>query len=200
MQVRSGSQAKESDDVRQRIVEAAEELFANKGFAASSISDISAAADVNRALIYYYFKDKQDLYNSILREGEQNMLRIAMDAYSSERTAVARLQKFITNFSRVRIERENFGRIVLRGLVDSSMEVTSHLEESFNKVSAILKLIIEEGVESKELRNVDPDMMVHTIHGMVHSLYMFQCKNKVYFDFEKSVEHTLGVLAKGIVN
>ncbi len=200
MHNRSGTQVKESDDVRLRIMEAAEELFASKGFAAASISDISAAADVNRALIYYYFKDKQDLYNSILRDGEQSMLRIAMDAYSSERTAFARLQKFITNFSRVRIEHENFGRIILRGLVDSAPEITSHLDESFTKMSEILKLIIEEGIESKELRSVDPAMMVHTIHGLVHSLYMFQCKCKADFDLDKCVEHTMDVLAKGIAD
>ena len=69
-------------DVRQRIMAAAEGLFGTKGYDATSISDISDAAGAGRALIYYYFTDKRQLYDSILRESGE---RIAANAEQASR-------------------------------------------------------------------------------------------------------------------
>ena len=48
------------------ILGAAESLFARKGFERTTIKDIGAAAGVNPALIYYYYRDKTNLYHTIL--------------------------------------------------------------------------------------------------------------------------------------
>lgn len=49
-------------DVRTRILETAGEIFANKGFSATTVRDICRAADANIAAINYYFGDKMSLY------------------------------------------------------------------------------------------------------------------------------------------
>ena len=49
-------------DTRIAILDAAEELFALHGFTATTIKQIGATADVNSALLYYYFADKETLY------------------------------------------------------------------------------------------------------------------------------------------
>jgi len=53
---------KELGEVEMRILSAAEELFAEKGFDATSIRDIITAAEVNIASVHYYFRDKEQLY------------------------------------------------------------------------------------------------------------------------------------------
>src|SRR5919109_4056880 len=52
---------------RDHILDAAEQLFARQGFAATTIKQIGAAAGVNSALLYYYFDDKETLYREMLR-------------------------------------------------------------------------------------------------------------------------------------
>jgi AcrR family transcriptional regulator len=51
---------------RDAILDAAELLFARLGFAAATIKQIGAEAGVNPALLYYYFPDKQQLYQAVL--------------------------------------------------------------------------------------------------------------------------------------
>lgn len=48
------------------ILNAAEELFARRGFAATTIKAIGSAAGVNPALLYYYFHNKEGLYHAVL--------------------------------------------------------------------------------------------------------------------------------------
>lgn len=50
---------------KQKILKVAEELFAEKGFDATSVDSIARTAGVNKALIYYYFKSKNDLVSAL---------------------------------------------------------------------------------------------------------------------------------------
>lgn len=50
---------------RDRILREAEALFAEKGFDATSVSSVAEAAGVNKALVYYYFENKDDLLASL---------------------------------------------------------------------------------------------------------------------------------------
>jgi AcrR family transcriptional regulator len=50
------------DDTRQRLLESAEEIFADKGFKAASIREICTKAGANIAAVNYHFRDKEQLY------------------------------------------------------------------------------------------------------------------------------------------
>ena len=52
---------------RDALLDAAELRFARQGFAATTIKDIAEAAQLNSALLYYYFANKEDLYHAVLR-------------------------------------------------------------------------------------------------------------------------------------
>src|ERR1041385_6617795 len=56
-----------SPTAREQILDAAERLFARKGFDPTTIKEIGAAAKVNPALLYYYFRDKEELYRAVLQ-------------------------------------------------------------------------------------------------------------------------------------
>jgi AcrR family transcriptional regulator len=57
--------ASKGEKAKQKILAVAEKLFAYRGFDATSVESIASEAGVNKALIYYYFKDKNDLVNSL---------------------------------------------------------------------------------------------------------------------------------------
>src|SRR6185503_14295989 len=55
-------------DRRQEILAAAMELFARKGFRGTTTRDLATHAEVNEAIIFRYFKTKEELYRAILEE------------------------------------------------------------------------------------------------------------------------------------
>jgi len=57
-----------------KIMNAASHLFSKKGFDATSVDEISAEANVNKALIYYYFESKRKLLNFLFDEFTQNVV------------------------------------------------------------------------------------------------------------------------------
>jgi AcrR family transcriptional regulator len=80
------------EETRKRILQKAEDLFAEKGFSGTSVDKIAKAAGVNKALIYYYFKDKSDivvsLFRSILEEMEAKF-GLSADAEGHEKHSKA---------------------------------------------------------------------------------------------------------------
>lgn len=66
-------------DARERIIKAATQLFSQKGYDATRVSDIATAADVNKALIYYYFKSKEDILDYMVHSLLNNAVSITMD-------------------------------------------------------------------------------------------------------------------------
>jgi len=66
-------------EARERILNAAIELFSQKGYDATRVNDIAGAANVNKALIYYYFKSKQDILDFMVDTLLNNAMSITMD-------------------------------------------------------------------------------------------------------------------------
>jgi AcrR family transcriptional regulator len=65
----SKNEEQENADRRQQILEAALKVFSTKGFHKATNKDIAqAAGGISPGLIYWYFKDKEDLFLSIIRE------------------------------------------------------------------------------------------------------------------------------------
>jgi AcrR family transcriptional regulator len=60
---------------RQSIIDAAEQVFAQRGFEATTMADIADQARLSRALIYFYFKDKEELALAITARGLQTLRR-----------------------------------------------------------------------------------------------------------------------------
>ncbi|MDV7394715.1 TetR family transcriptional regulator, partial [Arthrospira platensis SPKY1] len=57
----------EAWETRQRILDAAEQVFQRQGVSRTSLSHIAAEAGVTRGAIYWHFKNKVDLYDAMIR-------------------------------------------------------------------------------------------------------------------------------------
>lgn len=74
---------KDSINSKQRILEAAEQIFAEVGFDGARVDDIASKAGVNKALIYYYFESKDaildELFEKLMADGKSVQSRTLSD-------------------------------------------------------------------------------------------------------------------------
>lgn len=97
---------------RQRIMDAALELFGTRGFASTSISQIAKSASISKGLMYNYFSSKQDLLEQIvlsnMEEGEQWWQEII----SSDATVFEKIKKVTEKSLQVVQEDEHHWRLL----------------------------------------------------------------------------------------
>ena len=72
-------------DSRERILDAARSEFAEKGFDGARVDEIAKRADVNKALIYYYFKGKDELLKELMRTFLEERRRLRSEVIAKAR-------------------------------------------------------------------------------------------------------------------
>lgn len=81
----------------ERIKEVARKLFQEKGYAATRTRDIANGAEVNIALLNYYFRSKEQLFNMIMLESVQQIFLILKDIINDKSTSLTRKIELAVN-------------------------------------------------------------------------------------------------------
>ena len=71
---------KNGEKTRAQILRAALKLFANAGYAATSVQQIVSAAKVSKPALYYHFRDKADLFEALVNEAHDGRFRVVQAA------------------------------------------------------------------------------------------------------------------------
>ncbi len=85
-------------DTRRKLLEAAGEIFADRGFHKATVRDITERAGVNIAAINYHFRDKAELYRAVLNECHCTAQAAVEPARPADATPEERLRFFIDSF------------------------------------------------------------------------------------------------------
>jgi AcrR family transcriptional regulator len=161
-------------DTRDKILIAARGVFALRGFSGTSVREVAEIAEVNKAMIYYYFQDKADLYRAVLSDSFEAMKDIwAHDVFQGNAPAREKLQKYIEFFICFQHNNEDLRKILAMefsntGTKNDNLKWIAN--NYFAKNHAALVKILEEGMKSGELKKMNPLMAVVALIGMiVHS-------------------------------
>jgi AcrR family transcriptional regulator len=103
---------------RTDILDAAQARFARQGFDGTTIKLIAADAGVNSALLYYYFRDKERLYQAVLDRLVQEMVRRGVRRLEAPGTSEERLRGFLELQGEILGGHPHFYPLLLRELVD----------------------------------------------------------------------------------
>lgn len=87
------------DEKKQHIMTAASEVFTRYGFKKASMQDIADAAMMSRAALYLHFKNKDDLFRSLMTWHHGEALTAAEAAFSSNGPFVPRMENALTDFT-----------------------------------------------------------------------------------------------------
>ncbi|HET7161243.1 MAG TPA: TetR/AcrR family transcriptional regulator [Rhodanobacteraceae bacterium] len=127
---------------RQRILGAAEELFAERGFAAASLRQVTAAAKVNLAAVNYHFGSKNNLIEEVFRRrldelSRRRLERLAELAKSRAMTLETLLDAFITPALELSLDREGgsvFMRVLARAFAEHNSNLRKFLSDNYGYV------------------------------------------------------------------
>lgn len=163
------SQSDRADQTRARILEAALQEFSAHGLAGARTDQIAVAAGVNKALLFYYFENKENLYIAALESAAGRVRDTAMAVFMRDASPGERLLRVALNhFDRILTQRE------FQGLMQQEM-VRLHKGESsalpilvkrvFAPMHAMFQALVREGIATGEVIDVDWMQLVLTALG-----------------------------------
>ncbi|UOO37472.1 TetR/AcrR family transcriptional regulator [Oscillospiraceae bacterium CM] len=163
------------DERREQILSAALKVFAKKGFAASKISDIVAAAGVSHGLFYHYFKSKEDVFYELLKlaiTSSTQAILMVNNMPISPLEKVRQTAKYILGGIESFEDSAYYFLIVIHAFVmDAPAEIKALTE---NPNLQIFSKIVRDGQQTGEIREGDPDGMTMTFFAAIQGLAMYK--------------------------
>jgi len=170
IELRRGSR-RQPEASRNAILHAALAEFAREGLAGARVDAIAEAAGVNKALLYYYFGDKETLYGAILDRFFESFVERVIAVCNQPGTAGERFLFYArTHFDSV-AESPYYAHIFMSELMSASRGGSTHLDRIFAKYMQPIGLrvlaLMQEGVKSREFRNLDPNQFLPSAIGAI---------------------------------
>jgi len=138
-----------------RIEQVARREFARQGFDATSIRQIAAEARITKPVLYYYFKNKRDLFLSLLEEAVAPLCDEVERIAAGDGTPRDRMTRIIAAVLRFAEKRPDEFRLLHRAVERREREVQVLAQKYFRRNFRAISGVLQEGVERGDFRSVN---------------------------------------------
>ena len=172
-------------------MEAAEKLFAEKGFDGTSVRDISEKADVNLAMISYYFGSKEKLMEAMFHYRGQDM-RIQLENIlnNNDLTSLQKVEKLIDNYIEKIFKKQCFHKIMVREqMAFNSGPIRKQIIQLKQTNQVLITQLIQQGQKRGEFKkSIDIPFLMMTLVGTTTQLVTSQDYYKEINGLEKMTQ------------
>ena len=149
-------------DSRDRILAAATAEFALRGFDGTTVDRISARARLNKAMIYYHFRSKHDLYSSVLRDIFTTIGDGLTAIAASNADPADKLDRFVAAFVIEGQAHAHVAPIMLREIAEGGRRLDEETYTVMVRVVRAMTGIVTEGRAAGQFGPVDPILLYLT--------------------------------------
>ncbi len=158
----------EARDTEERIVRAATKVFMQKGFDGARMQEIADEAQINKALLHYYFRSKEQLFSKIFRELTKDTHMALQRALESDGHFVDKIRQLVRDEMQQLLQNPTLPMFVIREISRDaerfrSLVADTPLRQSFVQFSAH----VHEAVRRNEIRPIDPIQLLLHILALV---------------------------------
>lgn len=155
------------DETRQRILQAAAMVFAEKGYARATTRSLAAAAGVNEVTLFRHFGNKQNLFAAVMNQFGGPALSTAMEMelggdYRKNLTMVG------TRLLQLLLERKDALRLMLCEATHFP-EVQAVMVQNPRRIRRMLAAYLQQQIEQGRVRPMHPEAMAQAFTGMLFS-------------------------------
>ena len=185
---------------KEEILEAASRVFEKYGLAKSTLEDIAKECGIKKTALYYYFKNKEELFKTMLVKDIENIKEHVITEVDKEPDIISKIRTYLilrlNSMEKMTkyfdIFRGDSASISYRDFAYQEEEKAIHFELEF------LSRLINEGVSIGELDVEYPKSLILLVLGATYGLgHEFVCEGNE-IDTEKEVDNILKILLKGI--
>jgi AcrR family transcriptional regulator len=161
-------------DKKTHIINAAVELFAEKGFEGTSIRDIATKANVNVAMINYYFGSKEKLFECMV-EQKAAYTRGALEEIVNDKSLseIEKIDRIIDSYVSRLFTNRIFHRVIHQEMMLNQRE---SLQQTIVNVlfpnSLVIRGVIESGIKKGTFKKVDSALVIATLVGTINQVLL----------------------------
>ena len=195
-----------SKEKEEQIISAARKVFARYGYSKTTMEDISAAVEMGKASLYYYFPNKENLFQAAVLHEQAEFIKKTAAILIKQNSAEKKLKTYAEDRLEFFQELVNLGALSFSAVHDKH-SVSLKIYESFaEKEIEIINSIIQEGIINGEFEpsipQQYPGLLIHLLQGLrlktIKTLNITSMDSKIYKELRKEMLMTIELFIKGI--
>jgi len=190
--------------IRDKILEAAENLFSKKGYYDTSMDEIVKESGLSKGAIYGYFDSKEELFAALQDRDLSSSLAKIKESFSQDDSASVKLEKAAhIAFSVLVGKSRQACRMNLEfGVAAPRMKSLMHRQDDrYDIVHRLIEEIVEEGIRTGEFRrDIDIDVTASILEAVVDGLALHWATTSHDLNWKKLEEQVRLVILKGLLS
>ena len=183
---------------KRKIFETSMKLFAEKGYDATSIEDITATVGVAKGTLYYHFSSKEEIFNFLVEEG-MKLLKNSIEIKKAKATnTIDKLRAVVLIQIKIIAKYEDFMIIVLSQIWGNEQRNILCKNKVIEYIKAI-EDILKEGMEKGEIIEGDSDAIASGIFGLTCSSLVYKTMTKKEIDIQKLFKEFDNSILKNLI-
>ena len=186
-------------DVREYIIEIAGRLFGGFGFNKTTMDEIAQAAHKAKSSIYYYFKDKKDIFKEVVAKEGRLMRKELSEATALKNTPQEKMQAYVITRLKTLNRLANYYSALKDEYLDHYGFIENVRKNHDKQESAMIKEILKEGIEKGIFVVENLEITVHAVIIALKGLEFYWATAENIAKTEKDVNSLLQILFYGII-
>ncbi len=171
-----------NNTIEQQIIEVAKQVFIEKGFAETSMSDIAARVGINRPMLHYYFRTKERLYTTIFEQIVPTIVPAVLEIILQDKPAEQRITEVVDVYFAT-MESEPLLPLFL---VREIQRDTSHFLMTLKKLEvdeyvARLRQIVRDEIDRGNVRPITLEYMFYNFYGLIFAPFLARPLTDIIF-------------------
>ncbi len=161
------TQKRDAKASKESIVKNAIKLFSKKGYAGTSMDELASLCNLNKAMVFYYFKNKKGLYEAVMHEILEEIYSTIVNKDRKYNSALDEIEEFIKVYAKFAYSHPYLPSLLLKELSDSGAVIPEILFSSMRKLFAHFSDILRRGGYKDEIPMVLYFMILGSLNLIV---------------------------------
>ena len=178
---------------KRKIFETSMKLFAEKGYDATSIEEITATVGVAKGTLYYHFSSKEEIFNFLVEEGVK-LLQNSIDIKTAKlNNYIDKIKAIVLIQIKIVVKYEDIIKILLSQFWGTEVR-NQKCKQNIDNYIKTIKQIVEEGIGAGQIKKGNSEAIASEIYGLICSALIYKLRNngqieimKLYKEFESTV-------------
>lgn len=185
----------DKENTEEKILEAAKEVFIEKGNDGARMQEIADKAGINKSLLHYYYRTKEKLFGAVFKFAFKQFAPRILNVFEADDDFFTQIKKFINIYIDIISENPFIPMFILNEVNKKKTSLVPKVIKSSGVNVEFFKEKIRKEVEKGTIRDIEPEHFFVNILGMcifpfvarpILQVVLFNDNNKAYDDFLKN--------------
>lgn len=187
------------ENKRKLILKVSEKLISKKGYSKTTIEEIAKKANIGKGTFYLYFKNKNDLFFSIIKEEMENLMSNIKKEVEGIDSFFDKLKKGIEMYLDYYEKNYDFFKILLQEKpLIRRRSFEEFWKEFFKKWESFIKGGFKEEIKKGRIKNIDLEDIIYSLIGLLHGNIHRWILNERKYSLLKKKDVIFEIFTEGI--